>query len=177
MPLSKEEKIMIVEHLRDEMKSATSIVLSNHQAIDVFSITELRNDLREKGIKFKIIKNTLLRIAAKEAGLEDLTRNLSGSSAIALTQEEPILPIKLLHKYSQDNKEKLELKIAFLEGRFYSGEQLSKIAALPGKEELIVNMLGRIKSPINSTVYCLKSLLLGLAYAVDQIHKNKLESE
>ncbi len=177
MALSREEKKQIVEHLKNDMKAATSVVLSNHKGIDVASITELRNSLREKGIKFKILKNTLFSIAAKEVGLKDLTDNISGSTAIAFTQEEPVLPIKMLHKYALENKDKLELKIAFLDGQYYSGEQLQRIASLPGKEELLASMLGSMKSPISSTVYCLKSLLFGLANTMDQIYKNKLKTE
>ncbi|HNR66388.1 MAG TPA: 50S ribosomal protein L10, partial [Atribacterota bacterium] len=108
MPLSKEEKKVIVQELIEELRRSPSIVLSTYQGINVKSISELRDSLREKDIKFKIYKNTLLRIAAKEAGLENLTSGLSGSTAVTFSQEESILPIKLLHKFSLDNKEQLK---------------------------------------------------------------------
>lgn len=175
MPLSREEKEIIVQELKDELKRSPSVTLSNYHGINVESITELRDSLREKGIKFKIYKNTLFRIAAKEVGLEDLTRTLSGSTAVAFAREETLIPIKLLHKFSIDNKDQLKLIIALLEGKIFLGEQLERIASLPEKEELLARVLGNLKGPINSTVYTLKSVLLAVVNVLDQIHKNKSE--
>lgn len=177
LPLSKEDKKLLVQELIGEFKKSPSIVLTNYQGIDFFSLTELRNNLRKNNIKFKLYKNTLLNIAAKEVGLEKLTDNLSGGTAVAFSQEDTFLPIKLLHKYSLDNKDKLKLRIALLEGNIYLGDQLERIAFLPSKEELLAKMLGNIKSPISSTVFTLKSPLLGLVNALDQIHKQKIEQQ
>ena len=173
MALSREKKESIVQELGEELKRSPSVVLSNYHGINVQSITELRESLREKDIKFKIYKNTLFKIAAKSAGLEGLTSTLSGNTAVAFAREETLLPIKILQKYSVDNKGQLKLKIALLEGKIYLGEQLVRIASLPDKEELLARILGNLQSPINSTVYTLKSLLLALVNVLDQIQKSK----
>lgn len=172
MPLSRGEKEIIVQELKDELRRSPSVTLSNYHGINVKSMTELRNSLREKGIKFKIYKNTLFKIAAKEVGLEDLSRTLSGNTAVAFAREETLLPIKLLFKYSTDNKDQLKLMIALSEGKIFSGKQLERIASLPEKEELLVRVLGNLKSPINSTVYTLKSVLLALVNVLDQVNKS-----
>jgi len=174
LPLSKEEKKVIVQELIEELRRSPSIVLSNYQGINVKSMSELRDSLREKDIKFKIYKNTLLKIAAKEAGLENLTSGLSGSTAVAFSREESLLPIKLLHKFSLENKDQLQLGIALLEGKIYFGEQLERIVHLPNKEEIIAKMLSSMTNPINSTVFALKSQLLGLVNVLDQVKKSKL---
>ena len=173
MALSREKKESIVQELKEELKSSPSIVLSNYYGINVQSITELRGSLREKDIKFKIYKNTLFKIAAKEVGLEGLTSTLSGSTAVAFAREETLLPVKMLRKYSVDNKDQLKLKIALLEGKIYLEEQLDRIASLPDKDELLARILGNLQSPIYSTVYTLKSPLLALVNVLDQIQKDK----
>ena len=175
MALSREKKESIVQELKDELKSSPSVVLSNYHGINVQSMTGLRDSLREEDIKFKIYKNTLFRIAAKEAGLEGLASTISGSTAVAFAREETLLPVKILNKYSLDNKDQLKLIAALLEGKIFFGEQLVRIASLPDREELLAKMLGNLQSPINSTVYTLKSLLLALVNTLNQIHKNKSE--
>ncbi|MDY0382211.1 MAG: 50S ribosomal protein L10 [Atribacterota bacterium] len=173
MALSREKKESIVQELKEELKRSPSVVLSNYYGINVQSMTELRDSLREKDIKFKIYKNTLFKIAAKEVGLDGLTSSLSGSTAVAFAQEETLLPVKMLRKYSIDNKDQLRLIIALLEGKIYLEEQLDRIASLPDKEELLARILGNLKSPISLTVYTLKSPLLALVNVLDQIHKSK----
>lgn len=173
MALSREKKESIVQELREELKRSPSVVLSNYHGINVKSITELRESLREKDIKFKIYKNTLFKIAAKEVGLEGLTSTLSGNTAVAFAREETLLPIKMLQKYALENKDQLKLKIALLEGKIYLGEQLDRIASLPDKEELLAMILSNLQSPINSTVFALKSPLLALVNVLDQIQKIK----
>jgi large subunit ribosomal protein L10 len=173
LPLSKEEKKLIVQELIEELGRSSSIVLSDYQGLDVKSITQLRNNLREQYIKFKIYKNTLIRIAAKDVGLDDLIDSLSGCTAIAFAKDESFLPLKLLHKFSLDNKEQFKLKVALLEGKIFSGEQLERIACLPSRDELLANIIGNMKSSTNSFVFALKSPLFELVNVLEQIHKNK----
>ncbi len=175
MPLSKEAKKLIIQELMEEIRKSSSIVFSNYQGLDVKSITQLRNHLRQNEIKFKIYKNTLIGIAAKEVGWGKLTSNLSGSTAIAFAYNDSLLPVKLLYKYSLENKDQFKLKMALLEGRIYSGEELERIASLPDKEELLAKLLGNMRSPIISFVLVLQSPLTGLINVLEQIRKNKSE--
>lgn len=173
MPLSKEAKKLIIEELVEELGKSKSIVLSNYQGLDVKSMTELRNHLRQNEIKFKIYKNSLIEIAAKEVGLEDLGKKLSGCTAIAFAYDDSLLPIKLLYKYSLDNKDQIKLKMALLEGQVIKGEQLERVALLPDKEVLMAKLFANMLSPITSLVFVLQSPLVGLLNVLEQIRKNK----
>ncbi len=176
MPLNREEKILVVKELCEEFKKSTGIVLTDYQGLDVDAINQVRNNLREKDIKYKVYKNTLIRRAAGEVGLDDLSKNLSGCTAIAFSKDEPILVVKLLHQFYQQNKEIFKLKRALVEGKIFFGDQLDTIANLPTKEELLSKLLGNMKFPITSLVFILKSPISGLVNVIDQIRKQKAES-
>ncbi len=173
MPINKESKKLIVQELEDELKESSGIVLTDYKGLDVQKINQLRNELREKKIKYKVYKNTLIQLAAKETDLEEFSNNLSGCTAIAFSKDEPILTVKILHQFSRENKEIFRLKRALIEGKIFFEDQLEKIANLPSKEELLSLLLGNLKSPINTFVYILKSPIAGLINVINQIKEQK----
>ncbi len=176
MPLNKEEKKLVVKELHDEFGNSAGVVLTDYQGLDVDGINGLRKNLREKDIKFKVYKNTLIKRATKEIGLEKLSEDLTGCTAIAFSKDEPILTVKLLHQFSQQNKEVFKLKKALVEGQVFFGEQLDRIANLPTKEELLSQLLGNLKSPITSLVFTVNAPISGLVNVIDQIRKQKEEN-
>ena len=176
MPLSKEEKKLIVQELKEDLREAKGIILSNYQGLNVKDMSQLRDILRKNNVKFKVYKNTLIKRATKEIGLEELTNNLSGCTAIAFSKDDPLLSIKLLHQFSLENEEKYKLKMALLEGQVFLQDKLAIIASLPPKEELLATLFSKIKSPINSLVFVVKSPLLELVNVLEQIKKSKTES-
>jgi len=117
LPINKESKKLIVQELEDELKESSGIVLTDYKGLDVQKINQLRNELREKKIKYKVYKNTLIQLAAKETDLEEFSNNLSGCTAIAFSKDEPILTVKILHQFSRENKEIFRLKRALIEGK------------------------------------------------------------
>jgi len=176
LPLNKEEKKLVVKELCDEFKSSEGVVLTDYKGLDVSGINQLRNNLREKGIKYKVYKNTLIKRAAKEVGLDKISEDLTGCTAIAFSKDEPILTVKLLHQFSTDKKEIFKLKKALVEGKVFFGKQLESIANLPTKEELLSKLLGNMKSPITSFVYVAKAPISGLINVINQIKKQKEET-
>lgn len=176
MPLKKDEKVLLVKELCEEFEKSSGIVLTDYKGLDVQSINQVRNNLRENNIKYKVYKNTLIKRAAKEVGLDQLSDNLSGCTAIAFSEDEPILVIKLLNQFFQLNKDRFKLKKALVEGKIFFEDQLDRIANLPTKEELLSQLLGNMKSPITSFVFILKSPIFGLVNVLDQIKKQKEDS-
>ena len=176
MPLNKEEKKLVVRELHNEFGNSAGVVLTDYQGLDVHGISKLRKNLREKEIKFKVYKNTLIKRATKEIGLDKLSEDLTGCTAIAFSKDEPILTIKLLHQFSQQNKEIFKLKKALIEGQIFFGDQLDRIANLPTKEELLSQLLGNMKSPITSFVFTVSAPLSGLVNVIEQIRKQKEEN-
>jgi large subunit ribosomal protein L10 len=173
LPLKKEDKKLVVKELCEELEKSAGVVLTDYQGLDVQAINEVRSTLREKDIKYKVYKNTLIRRAAEEVGLEELSKNLAGCTAIAFSKEEPILAVKLLNQFYQKNKNTFKLKKALVEGRVFLEDQLERVANLPTKEELLAKMLGNMKSPITSFVFVLNAPLFSLANVIDQIRKQK----
>jgi len=171
LPLSKDEKKLIVQELKEELEEATGIILSDYQGLSVKEMSQLRDALRKNNIKFKVYKNTLIKRATKEIGLEELTNNLLGCTAIAFSKDDPLLSVKLLHQFTQENEEKFKLKMALVDGQIFMPDQLVMIASLPPKEKLLAEMLGSMKTPINSFVFVLTSLLLELVNVLEQIKK------
>lgn len=176
LPLNKEEKKLVIKELHEEFEKSSGIVLTDYQGLDVHTINLIRNNMREKDIKYKIYKNTLIKRATREVGLDELSKDLTGCTAIAFSKDEAILTVKLLHQFSQKHKEIFKLKRALVEGQVFFGDQLDRIAKLPTKEELLSQLLGNMKSPITSFVFILKAPIFGLVNVIDQIRKQKTES-
>ena len=147
-----------VEQLVEKLKAAQSGVLVDYIGINVADDTKLRRELREAGVEYTVVKNSILRFAAKEAGLEGLTPYLSGSTAIALSNDDPVAPAKILGKFADDSKGKFTLKAGFLDGEVLDQAQVIERSKTPSKEEILTMIVMALVSPIK-----------GIAVALDKI--------
>ena len=138
-----------VAEIKEKLEKATSVVLSKYQGLTVEEDTVLRKNLREAGVEYKVYKNTLVTIAAKELGLEGIVEYLEGPVAIAFGYEDVTVAARVLNDFAKDHK-KLELKAGIVEGEIYDTEKIKQLATIPSKEVLIAKLLGSIKSPISS---------------------------
>ena len=138
-----------VAEIKEKLEKATSVVLSNYQGLTVEEDTVLRKNLREAGVEYKVYKNTLVTLAAKELGLEGIVEYLEGPVAIAFGYEDVTVAARVLNDFAKDHK-KLELKAGIVEGVVYDTDKIKQLATIPSKEVLIAKLLGSIKSPIAS---------------------------
>lgn len=138
-----------VAEIKEKLEKATSVVLSQYQGLTVEEDTVLRKNLREAGVEYKVYKNTLVTIAAKELGLEGIVEYLEGPVAIAFGYEDVTVAARVLNDFAKDHK-KLELKAGIVEGEIYDTDKIKQLATIPSKEVLIAKLLGSIKSPIAS---------------------------
>jgi len=138
-----------VAEIKEKLEKANSVVLSKYQGLTVEEDTILRKNLREAGVEYKVYKNTLVTIAAKELGLEGIVEYLEGPVAIAFGYEDVTVAARVLNDFAKDHK-KLELKAGIVEGEVYDTEKIKQLATIPSKEVLIAKLLGSIKSPIAS---------------------------
>ena len=138
-----------VAEIKEKLEKATSVVLSKYQGLTVEEDTVLRKNLREAGVEYKVYKNTLVTLAAKELGLEGIVEYLEGPVAIAFGYEDVTVAARVLNDFAKDHK-KLELKAGIVEGEIYDTEKIKQLATIPSKEVLIAKLLGSIKSPISS---------------------------
>ncbi|MFI3252762.1 MAG: 50S ribosomal protein L10 [Eubacteriales bacterium] len=162
MPNAKvlESKKAQVAELAEKLKSASSGVLVDYKGISVAEDTALRVELRNSNVEYSVVKNTLTRFAAKEAGLEGLSDILNGTTSLALgTDEDPIAPLRVINKFSkQFNGEKFTIKAGFMDGAILPLNEVLAIAELPSKEVLQAQVLGTMLAPISSLAIVLKAI-------------------
>ena len=176
MPSEKvlEAKKAQVAELVEALKGATTGVLVDYRGLTVEEDTKLRNNLRAAGVQYFVVKNTLLRLATKETGLEELDSILHGPTALAIS-EDAVAPAKVLADYAKEN-EKLELKSGFMDGKVLSMDELKQLAKTPSKETLIAKIMGSLNSPISGLARLLSTIAEGGVEIPDLIAKKAGEA-
>ena len=173
MVLSKDSKKEILKDLIAKLKESKGVVLTDFQGMNVSQISSLRNELKEKKVEFKIVKNTLIEKASEELNVDDLTKDLIGCTAMAFCSDDGIAPARLLKEYFKKNKIDLKIKSGLIDGRVFSSEKIIEIASLPSKDVLIAQIINGIKSPLYSLVFILQGPLRGLIYTLEAVKKQK----
>lgn len=143
-----EQKKALVASLVEKIKNSPAGVLVDYKGINVEDDTQLRRELREAGVEYSVIKNTLIRFAAKELGFEELDEHLHGTTALAIsTTDDIIAPAKILGAYAK-KKEHFTIKAGYLEGRVINADEVQKLANMPSKEVLVAQVLYSFNYPI-----------------------------
>ena len=144
-----ELKKPIVDEISEQIKDAQSVVLVDYRGLTVEQDTQLRKQLREAGITYKVYKNTLMNFAFKGTDFEAMSSYLEGPNAIAISKEDATAPARILAKYAK-NVPALELKAGVVEGMFYDAKGIQAVATVPSREELLSKLLGSLQSPITN---------------------------
>lgn len=163
-----------VAEIAEVLKNATTGVLVDYRGLTVEEDTKLRNDLRAAGVNYFVVKNTLLRLAAKESGIEGLDDILHGPTALAVS-DDAVAPAKVLADFAKNN-EKMQLKSGFMDGRVLEMDELMQLAKTPNKETLIAKMLGSLNSPISGLARLLNTIVEGGEEIADLIAKKASEA-
>ncbi len=158
MPSNKilEEKKLVVESLAAKMKTAKAGVLVKYEGIKVAEDTALRNALRKAGVEYTVMKNTLTGKACDLAGYGEMKEYLSGMTAIALSQDDPIAPAKIMKEYA-DKIQCFEIKAGFVDGGVIDLAGVESLAATPSKEVLVAKMMGSLMSSLYGLAYVLQA--------------------
>jgi large subunit ribosomal protein L10 len=169
--VNREEKARVIESLVEKLRGG-SAVLVDYQGMDVARSTDLRRRSREAGVEFIVAKNTLTKRAADEAGLEDLSEYLVGPTALAFS-DDPVASAKLMAEFA-DQVESFALKGGLLEGgRVLNEADVVALSKLPGREQLLAQIVGGISSPLTGLVTVLNNTIQGLVVALGQIAEHK----
>ncbi len=160
MPSEKilEQKKAIVSALADKLSNAASGVLVKYEGITVDDDTKLRKALREAGVEYTVVKNTLIGKACDVAGFEGLKTHLEGMNAIAISAEDPIAPAKILKEYAE-KLDNFEIRGGILEGAVVDAATVNELADIPPKEVLIAKLLGSMQSPLYKFAYVLQAIV------------------
>ena len=152
-----ELKKPVVDEISASIKDAQSVVLVDHRGLTVEQDTELRRQLREAGITYKVYKNTMMNFAFKGTDFEPLTTYLAGPSALAVSKDDATAPARVLCKFAK-TAEALEIKGGVVEGVTYDAKGIENISRIPSREELLSKLLGSIQSPIANFARVMKQL-------------------
>lgn len=171
--MNKNEKAEIVAEVKEMIESSSAVYLTDFSGITVSDITDIRNEFRKEGVKYKVIKNTLFNRAISESGkYTKLGDHLVGMTGYAFASENPVAPAKIIKKYF-DDKQKLALKACYIEDQYYDGAKLNDLASLPSKKEIIAGILRAINSPASGIVGAINAVMRDLVSVIDQISKKQ----
>ena len=152
-----ELKQPIVQAIAEEIKDAQSVVLVDYRGLTVAQDTELRKQLREAGVVYKVYKNTMMKRAFEGTECEALENCLEGPSAIAISKDDATAPARILCKFAKDAPA-LELKGGVVEGAAYDVAGLTELSKIPSREELLSRLLGSMQSPIANFARVIKQI-------------------
>ena len=172
MNVQRQKKAKAVEEIKDKLQSSQAAVLTDYRGLNVAEITELRFKLREAGVEYKVLKNTLTWRAAQEVGLEKLKEYLEGPTAIAFSVEDPVAPAKILNGFAKTH-DALEIKAGVLEGKVIQFEKVKELADLPSREELLAQTVGGMQAPLYGLVNVLQGSIRNLVYVLEAVREQK----
>lgn len=172
--LNKEEKTQVVSELQEKFQKAKGVVFTDYRGLNVEEITGLRNDLRSAELEYRVIKNTLARIAAEGTPIDAARDILSGPIGVAVGYDDPVLLVKKVLEFSKAN-DKLEIKGGIIEGGVCTPEELKTISELPSREVQLAMLVGAMQSPLSKLAGLLNATLTQFMYAMEAL-KNKKES-
>ncbi len=152
-----ELKQPVVAEIAEQVKDAQSVVVVDYRGLTVAQDTDLRKQLREAGVTYKVYKNTMMNRAFENTDFESLKPVLEGPSAIAISKDDATAPARILAKFAK-NAPKLEIKAGVVEGAFYDAAGMQAIAAVPSRDELISKLLGSLQSPITNLARVLNQI-------------------
>jgi large subunit ribosomal protein L10 len=152
-----EAKQAVVQEIADKFKAAASVVVVDYRGLTVAQVTELRKQLREAGVEFKVYKNTMVRRAAEEVGHAELNEVLTGPNAIAFSNEDVVAPARIINNFAKEN-EALEIKAGLIEGNFATLEEVKALAELPSREGLLSMLLSVLQAPMRNFALATKAV-------------------
>jgi large subunit ribosomal protein L10 len=152
-----EEKKKVVAEIADKLSKSQSTIITDYRGLTVKQMNELRKKLREAGVEFKVLKNTLTQRAAEQVGVSEINEYLNGPTAIAFGYDDVVVPAKIIYQFAKDNKE-LEIKAGIVEGKVVSVDEIKALAELPSREGLLSMLLSVLQAPIRNFALAVKAV-------------------
>lgn len=167
-----ESKQQVVNEISEKLNRAVSAVLTDYRGLNVSEATKLRKELRDAGVEYRVLKNTLTKLAAEKVGLDELNKDLVGPTAIAFSYDDPVAPARILSKFAKDHK-KLVLKAGVVEGKVIDFAGVTALAELPPREVLLSQVLAGFQAPVSGFVNVLQGNLRNFACVINAIKEQK----
>ncbi len=170
----RQEKERQVAEIKEKFNNAKAAIVTDYRGINVADMTDLRKQLREAGVEYKVLKNTFVKIATEDMDLGDFKEALQGPTAIAFSYDDAVTAAKILSEFSKEHDLKLpKIKAGVLEGKFIDFDQVVDLANLPPKDVMLSMVLRTMQAPITSFVRANNSIITKLLYALNAIKEEK----
>lgn len=153
----REEKEAKIQEIKEKIEKSQAVIFADYRGLTVEEDTELRRKFREAKVEYKVLKNTLAEIAAKEAGYTGVDKFLAGPTSFAFGYEDPTAPARIINDFAKASK-KLDFKGGIVQGQVFDADRVKELAAIPPKEVLIAKLLGSIKSPLSNFAYLVNAI-------------------
>ncbi|GAU07551.1 50S ribosomal protein L10 [Desulfoplanes formicivorans] len=170
--MNRAEKAKIIDDLKAKADKANIAVVTDFKGLKVEQVTPLRKSLREGGVEYQVVKNTLARIAFTDTPCDVLKDNLKDCCAVAFGYDDPVIAAKILTSFAKKN-DKFAVRFGALEGKFLDDKALAELATLPGKEELLAKTLGTMNAVPQNFVCLFANLVRNMLYALTAIKDQK----
>jgi large subunit ribosomal protein L10 len=167
-----ERKQQIAQDLHERFERAKVVILTDYKGLNVAAMTELRRRLREAGIDYQVVKNSLLERASVDTLAARIKDEFKGPSAIALSYEDPVAPAKVLTQFAKEN-DKLKIRVGVLNGRAMREADIKNLANLPSREVLLAQVLGVLNAVPTALVRVLNAVPGGLVNVLNAIKEKK----
>lgn len=152
-----QEKAQLVSEVVEKLKGSATTVVTDYRGLTVAQVTELRKQLREAGVEFKVLKNTLVRRATAIAELTELDEYLTGPTAIAFSKDDAVAPAKVISEFAKKN-DALKVKAGVVEGKVVGVDQIKALADLPSREGLLSMLLSVLQAPMRNFALAVKAV-------------------
>jgi large subunit ribosomal protein L10 len=152
-----QEKAQLVSEVAEKLKESATTVVTDYRGLTVAQVTELRKQLREAGVEFKVLKNTLVRRATAIAELTELDEYLTGPTAIAFSKDDAVAPAKVISDFAKKN-DALKVKAGVVEGKVVGVDQIKALADLPSREGLLSMLLSVLQAPMRNFALAVKAV-------------------
>lgn len=171
--MPKPEKIQAVETLREKFAQSSALVVLSFEGLPAAEMTALRREVRRRGVELQVIKNTLARLAAEQAGVAGLKEFLQGPNLVLLGRDDPTVPFKVALDFLQKYPKFFQVRAGVFAGELVPPEEVTWYATLPSRPELLAHLLGSMLGPIRGLVFTLSGVMRKLVLVLSEVQKLK----
>ncbi|MEA4901683.1 50S ribosomal protein L10 [Desulfitobacterium sp.] len=166
-----EGKAQVVSEIKEKFQGSSGVVIADYRGITVAQATKLRAQLRQAGVEYRVLKNTMVSRAANEVGIEGLDVYLEGPTAVAFSAD-PVAPAKVIAEFAKEVKN-FKIKGGVVEGKVVDSEGVKVLAELPSREVLLTQVVRGMQAPLVGMVNVLQGPIRKMGYALEEVRKLK----
>lgn len=168
-----QEKQAIVDELSAKLRGANAFYLTDFTGLNVKSITDLRRRLRNAGVEYLVVKNTLAERALEGADFPDIAEFFKGPTALVIGHDDPVAPAKVLADFAKEHDNKPAVKAGIVERKAVSAAQIDVLAKLPPREQLLAELAGALEAPMAQLAYVMQAKLYEMAGLLDALRSSR----